>query len=54
MCNVKIIRKKPGINQQEAAAWLGISRSLVNHSERGSRNLLTQVPAAAFKAEVHD
>ena len=39
MNNLKKIRENFGLSQQQVAYWLGISRSLVEHYERGIRNL---------------
>jgi transcriptional regulator with XRE-family HTH domain len=44
MNSLKTIREKLGISQEQAAQWLGISRSLATHYELGTRSL----PAAAF------
>ena len=52
MSNLKNIRKKLGISQQEAADWLGISRSLVNHYERKSRSLPTHALMLLSKTEI--
>ncbi|MFT3910318.1 MAG: transcriptional regulator [Ferruginibacter sp.] len=41
MSSLKNIREKFGISQEDAASWLGISRSLVALYERGIRNLPT-------------
>lgn len=39
MNNLKKIRENFGLSQQQVAYWLGVSRSLVEHYERGIRNL---------------
>ena len=52
MSNLKKIRQKMGISQQEAAGWLGISRSLANHYERGSRSLPTHALLQLSRLEI--
>lgn len=39
MNGIKMIRLKLGLNQQQVAEWLGVSRSLVTHYELESRSL---------------
>lgn len=39
MNNLKKIRENFGLSQQQVAHWLGVSRSLAEHYERGIRNL---------------
>ena len=52
MSSLKNIREKLGISQQEAADWLGISRSLAEHYERGTRSLPTHALLQLAKLEI--
>ena len=52
MNGIKLIRSKFGLNQQQIAAWLGISRSLVGHYEREARSLPTSAVLQLARLEI--
>lgn len=52
MSSLKAIREKFGVSQQDAAHWLGISRSLVALYERGIRSLPTHALLQLAKLEM--
>ena len=52
MSSLKNIREKFGISQQQVAHWLGISRSLAEHYERGIRSLPTHALLQLAKLEL--
>ena len=52
MSSLKNIREKFGISQQQVAHWLGISRSLAAHYERGIRSLPTHALLQLAKLEI--
>ncbi len=52
MSSLKKIREKFGISQQQVAHWLGISRSLAEHYENGTRSLPTKALLQLAKLEM--
>ena len=52
MNGIRSIRLKFGLNQQQIALWLGISRSLVAHYERETRSLPTSAVLQLARLEI--
>ena len=52
MNGISSIRSKFGLNQQQIAEWLGISRSLVAHYEREARSLPTSAVLQLARLEI--